>query len=139
MTDAERSAQFEIKQNIYRYSWSFDFEFARGIGACFTKDAIGEFENITAQGNREVVDELMRRRTENYADDELTMHVNTNILFRELSHASAVTTTYCMFYAKKSGAVEWEWRAGGYYGDEHLRTAEKWLIRRRRWMFGSRV
>jgi hypothetical protein len=128
-----------IEQTLYRYSWLYDFEYARGIGVCFTDDVVGDFGPTTTHGRLEMVAELERRRTVQYAADEFTMHVNTNTLYRELTADYAATTTYCMFYVKKEGGRVWDRRSGGYYADAFQRVGAEWLIQRRQWMFGARL
>jgi SnoaL-like protein len=137
--DALIAARFEISQTLYRYSWSFDFAFAEGIGACFTDDVVGDFGLSTTYGLQEMVAELKRRRTENYGSDEFTMHVNTNTLFSELTDDHGAATTYCLFLVKQTGARDWERRSTGYYDDQFARIDGQWLIKRRQWMFGTRL
>jgi hypothetical protein len=131
--------KFEIEKTLYEYSWSFDFERAEGIGACFTDDAVGDFGPLTTHGRHEMVAELERRRNENYTADEVTMHCVTNTWIRELTADTASATSYCTFYAKTIGALTWEPRTQGYYDDVFAPVGARWLIKRRRWMFRDRL
>lgn len=126
--------RMKIEETLYRYSFAFDFEGGRGIGACFTHDAVAEFHDTTACGNADVAALLQQLRA-NYQQDEDTMHVNSNLRIEELSPDDVHTTNYCMFYTKKADQQEWCWRFGGYYDDLFTRVGEEWLIKRRRWLF----
>lgn len=126
--------RMKIEETLYRYSFAFDFEGGRGIGACFTHDAVAEFHDTTARGNAAVVSMLEQLRA-NYQPDEDTMHVNSNLRIEELSPDDVHTTTYCLFYSKKPDQQEWSWHFAGYYDDLFTRVGEEWLIKRRRWLF----
>jgi hypothetical protein len=126
--------RMKIEETLYRYSFAFDFEGGRDIGACFTPDAVAEFHDIIARGNADVA-ALLEKLRANYAPDEDTMHINTNLRIEELSSDDVHTTTYCMFYVKRPDQQEWCWRFGGYYDDLFTRVGEEWLIKRRRWLF----
>lgn len=144
---------FEIQQTLHRYAWCWDFEFARGIGDCFTEDVVGDFGNIhvsapglndagdvpdelVTHGRDEMVIELERRRMR-FAD-ELNMHVVTNTHITTVSVDEVRVTSYCQFYVKQTGAENWDRRTGGYYDDIFVPVDDRWLIKRRCWMFGRR-
>ena len=128
----------QVEQTIYRYSWSYDHDFARGIGACFTDDAVAEFGNgIVATGRSEVVAELERRRRDGFLPDELLLHQNSNLLYSEVTAERVAVTHYCAYYAKRAGAVAWTWRGSGYYEDVLVPEGVDWLIARRTWRFGA--
>ena len=126
--------RMKIEETLYRYSFAFDFECGRGIGACFTHDAVAEFHDTIARGHAEVVSLLEQLRA-HYQPDEETMHVNSNLRIEELSPDEAHTTTYCLFYSKKADQQEWCPHFSGYYDDLFARVGEEWLIKRRRWLF----
>jgi SnoaL-like domain len=131
---------FEIQQTLYRYAWCWDFELARGIGDCFTEDVVGDFGNVSDElvthGRDEMVIELERLRM--LLADELNMHAVTNTHIKTVSVDEVRATSYCQFYVKQTGAENWDRRTGGYYDDIFVPVDDRWLIKRRCWMFGSR-
>ena len=55
------TARLEIEKTLCRYAWAWDFEFARGIGACFTEDVVGDFGVNVATGDQSGVTRADRR------------------------------------------------------------------------------
>ena len=144
------TARLEIEKTLCRYAWAWDFEFARGIGACFTEDVVGDFgvnvatasgslrgDAVRVRGRDEMVAELERRRRGNFAEDERSLHRITNIWLRERVGDGVRVTSYCTFDVKKAGQHEWERRSAGYYDDDFAPVGDEWLIARRTWRFGA--